>query len=78
MNVTPEQANDYLTDVGFSLPAPQYSDKEWVEILGFLTAYGFVKEADYSTEIGGVMLKVIGDVFDKYAEWQASETEDPS
>lgn len=67
--VTPAEAKEYLTDVG-TYKVPVMPDKEWIEVIGFLMACGFIADADFSTDVGQTMLEVCGDVREDYLAWK--------
>lgn len=73
--VTPAEANEYLLSVG-QWHVPVMDDDEWVKTIGFLIASGFIKDADYSSPTGQIMLTIIGTVWDQYQEWNDSLAED--
>jgi hypothetical protein len=68
--VTPAEADEYLRDVG-TVYVPQMDDAEWVKVIGFLLASGFIADADYSTDVGQTMLQIVGDVNADYQAWKA-------
>jgi hypothetical protein len=66
---TPAQAEQYLREVG-QWYVPEMSDDNWVKVVGFLLSSGFIADADYSTDVGQILLTIVGDVFDEYQAWK--------
>jgi hypothetical protein len=67
--VTPAEAEEYLREVG-QWHVPVMNDDEWVKVLGFLYAGGFIADADYSTGIGQTILTIVADVNAEYEQWK--------
>jgi len=72
MSVSPEQAKEYLTDIGY-FNKPDLPDATWADVIGFLMAYGFIAEVNFDSPIGETILAIVDDVFEDYQEWKREQ-----
>jgi hypothetical protein len=70
MKITAEQAKEYLNDIGY-FEKPDMPDEEWVRVISFLVAYGFIKEIEFDSPVGHSIMAIVEDSFEDYMEWKA-------
>jgi hypothetical protein len=73
--VTTEQAREYLRVVGTLVP-PDVDDRDWLLVAAGLYAGGFIKEIDWDTRQGGVLIDLIGRVYPDFQKWVRDEDVD--